>query len=404
MNQYKINKYSNFKAKYVFEVNKKEKTNFKKNINVEEITNLKSFKKFYNLPFLIYKDDSYWVPQFFKEIKDFFKSKNPFWKHAECILFVISKNNKIVGRIAGIIDYKYCEKVNKNIGFFGFFECIEDFSYAEALFESVENWLKSKKMKVMRGPIDGRVDIGCGFLYNGFDSRPSFFSTYSPRYYISFAEKYNMKKARDQLLYYIDLRKPIPKKLQKKAHDCAKSGINIRRINRFRIKSEMKLWIDLFLQTFSEHWGYVPVSSEEVRTRFGVKQLRWFVDSALFLIAESDDLPVAFIWSTPDYNQVFWKMNGKLGLYQLFKFILLKRNINIGKLPLIGIKKEFRNQNIGSYLNYLTLVEMKRRGYVGAEVGWIDESNASANSTIAIAGAKIYKKFRVFDKNIYNTY
>ena len=73
----------------------------------------------------------------------------------------------------------------------------------------------------------------------------------------------------------------------------------------------------------------------------------------------------------------------------------------MGKLPLIGIKKEFRNQHIGSYLNYQTLVEMKRKGYVGAEVGWIDEKNAVAHSTIAITGARVYKRCRVFDKNIY---
>ena len=95
-------------------------------------------------------------------------------------------------------------------------------------------------------------------------------------------------------------------------------------------------------------------------------------------------------------------MNGQLGPYRLLQFLLMKRHINMGKLPLIGIKKEFRNQNIGSYLNYLTLVEMKKRGYVGAEVGWIDEGNASANATIAITGAKLYKKFRVFDKKINN--
>ena len=129
-----------------------------------------------------------------------------------------------------------------------------------------------------------------------------------------------------------------------------------------------------------------------------MKQLRWFVDSKLFLIAEFKGSPVAYIWSTPDYNQIFQKMNGRLGPYQLLQFLFMKNRINKGKLPLIGIKKEFRNQNIGSYLNYETLVEMKKRGYNGAEVGWIDEGNAAARTTIDITGAKLYKKFRVFDK------
>jgi hypothetical protein len=164
----------------------------------------------------------------------------------------------------------------------------------------------------------------------------------------------------------------------------------------------MKWWIDLFLETFSGHWGFVPVATKEVKTRFGVKQIRWITDPSLFLIAEYNNSPVAYIWALPDYNQIFKKMNGRLGPYQIFQALIDRRHINIGRMPIIGIKKEFRNKNIGSYLNYLILVEMKKRGYIGADVGWIDEKNAVAHSTIAITGAKLYKKFCVFDKDLNN--
>jgi hypothetical protein len=93
-------------------------------------------------------------------------------------------------------------------------------------------------------------------------------------------------------------------------------------------------------------------------------------------------------------------MKGRLGLIQILSFLRMKKRINTGKLHLIGIKKEFRDQNIASYLNYKILIEMKNRGYVGAEVGWIDEENAVAHTTIAITGATLYKKHRVFEKNL----
>lgn len=392
----------NSTSNYIFENDKKEIRNHPNNLIIKTINNLRDFKKFYNFPFKLYKNDTFWVPPFWSEYKSFFNKNNPFWSHAECKLFFVEENNTIKGRIAAIIDHKFCETVGKKIGYFGFFECINNFKCAEALFKNAQNWLVSKKMKIMRGPINGRVDIGCGFLQTGFDSRPSFFSSYSPPYYISFAEKANMKKARDQLLYYIDLTKQIPKKLKEKADQCSRSGIKVRKFNRLSTKKELDWWIDLFLKTFSEHWGYIPASREEVISRFGIKHMRWFVDTDLFLIAEFNDSPVAYIWSMPDYNQAFQKMNGKLGLVQILKFLFLKSKINMGKLPLIGIEKEFRNKNIGSYLNYLTLLEMKKRGYIGAEVGWIDEGNTSANATISITGAKLYKKSRVFDKKIEN--
>jgi ribosomal protein S18 acetylase RimI-like enzyme len=333
-------------------------------------------------------------------MKGFFKKKNPFWSHAECTLFIARKNNEVIGRIAAIIDSTYCETVAEKIGFFGFFECTDDYECAQALLTTAQEWLTTKQMNKMRGPIDGRIDVGCGLLYTGFDSRPSLLSTYTPAYYVSYAERFGLKKSRDLLLYHIDLTKPFAKQLEEKAWQCAASGIRIRPFNRIRTRKELTWWIELFLGTFSDHWGYVPVSSDEVKTRFGIKQLRWFVDSSLFLVAEFKGVPVAYIWSTPDYNQIFQKMHGRLGPFELLRFICTKRKINSGKLHLIGIKKEFRNQNIGSYLNHAILMEMKNRGYVSAEVGWIDEQNAVAHTTIALTGATVYKKHRVFEKDL----
>jgi hypothetical protein len=255
-------------------------------------------------------------------------------------------------------------------------------------------------MKIMRGPIDGRVDVGCGFLYKGFDSPASVLSAYTPKHYILFVEKFNMKKIRDFLTYYIDLSKPLPVQLKNKAKQCEEYGVKIRPFNRFRTQKELKWWIELFLETFVDHWGYVPASVDEVRTRFGVKQIRWTIDPKLFLIAEYNGIPVAYLWSTPEYNQIFQKLNGKLGPIQLLKILWMMKKVTKGKMHFIGIKKDFRNKDIASYLNYEALIEMKRRGYKGAEVGVIDEKNTIAHLTIAITGAKPYKKYRVFEKNI----
>jgi ribosomal protein S18 acetylase RimI-like enzyme len=131
-----------------------------------------------------------------------------------------------------------------------------------------------------------------------------------------------------------------------------------------------------------------------------VKQLRWIVDPGLFLIAEFNGSPVAYLWATPEYNEIFQKWKGRLGPIQILSFFYTKYRIQTGKLHLIGIKKEFRDKNIGSYLNYAVLLEMKKRGYIGAEVGWIDEENLAANTTIAITGATLYKKHRVFEKSL----
>ena len=385
---------------YVFESDSNDVRKYSDTLEIIPINNKHDFQLFYHVAFEVYKENRFWVAPFWSEMKGFFHKKNPFWSHAETRLFIARRNDKIIGRIAAVIDWAYCETIRETIGYFGFFECIEDFECTHALFHEVEQWLLSKQMKRMQGPIDGRIDVGCGFLLMGFDSRPSLLSTYTPKYYTTYAEELGLKKAKDLLLYTIDLTKSIPKGLEEKAQDSIASGIHVRLFNRLSTAKELRWWVNLFLETFSDHWGYVPVSPEEVKTRFGIKQLRWFVDSKLFLIAESRGVPVAYLWATPDYNQIFQKMKGKLGPVEMLRYFMSKHAISSGKLHLIGIKKEFRNHHIGSLLNYKVLVEMKNRGYTRAEVGWIDEQNAIAHTTIALTGATVFKKHRVYEKNL----
>ena len=104
------------KVNYVFKKSCKEVTNFPNNLEIETVNNFKDFKKFYHLPFCLYKDIEFWIPPFWKEQKDFFKANNPFWTHSECRLFIAKKNNEIVGRIATIIDHKFCETIGEKIG------------------------------------------------------------------------------------------------------------------------------------------------------------------------------------------------------------------------------------------------------------------------------------------------
>ena len=393
---------SNFKKKYVFLNDICSSEGCYGDYKVSNINNLDDFRQFYQFPFTLYKNNKNWVAPFWNEINDFFKSDNIFWSHSESKLFIIKKEDKVVGRIASIIDKKYCEYNNQKIGFFGFFECINDKKCAEILFEKTENWLKEKGMNLMRGPIDGRVDMGCGFLYKGFNLPSSLLSTYTPKYYNQLVENYDFKKSRDLIIYYVDLKKHLPKKLEKIAEESQSNGLKIRFINRLKVNKELNWWTKSFLRTFSNHWGYVPVSSDEVKTRFGVNNMRWYLDSKLFLIAEKNKKPVAYIWATPDYNQIFKEMNGRLGFSQYLRFLVKKNQINVGKLHLIGIEKEYRDKNIASYLNYLILIEMIKRGYVGAEVGWIDEENKIAHNTISKTGAYPFKIHRVYEKKIKN--
>jgi len=384
------------KRRYIFEG--EESSGYLSN-NISVVRTIEDFKEFFYVPWVVYKDDPFWVPPFWREYDNFFRLSNPFWRHAEVKLFIAKRNNIACGRIAVFIDHMFWKIIGEKIGFFGFFESIEDYETMNSLFEVVKQWMRSKGIKKIWGPINGRIDIGCGFLYKGFDEPPSILSSYSPRYYLDFVEKLGMKPLRDQLLYKVDLDKPLSVELELSARNCLNNGIHIRKFNRLRANRELKWWIPFMIDVFSNHWGYIPVSYDEVKTRFGIREIRWFIDPSLFIIAEVDKKPIAFLWATPDYNQIFRKMDGKINARNYIKFLFNKHNINIGKLHLIGIKEEYRNQGIASCLNYYVLKEMQKRGYKSAEIGWIDEKNNASLRILEKANAKPYKKYRVYELN-----
>ncbi len=369
-------------------------------IDISIVKTRKDLVSFFKISEYVYKNDCFWVQSLWKETKDFFKKDNPFWNHEESSLFLAYKNNIPVGRIASFIDYNYCKKMKENIGFFGFFECIKDYNVAYELFEKNKNWHKSKKTKIIYGPINGGIDNGFGFLSDGFNTPPYFKSSYSPRYYIDFAKRYGMVESKVFLEHAFDLNDETMQFLKKNINNYKDNDIKIRKFNRLHANKDINIFIDILNETFSSHWGFVQSSKNEIKNRFGIKQARWLIYPNLFLFAENNDKPVGFILSLPDYNQILKNFNGKIGLTEIFNYLLNKKKINRGKLYIVGRYKKYNNKNIAHLLNYQTFVNMKKLGYTEAVIGPVDNDNIIAKKIIQDMRGKISKKFLILEQKI----
>jgi len=109
------------------------------NTSIVRVTSQADLMKFIKFPWKIYSNDPYWVPPLIMDRKKLLDtSKNPFFKHAEIQLFLAKKNNEIVGRIAAIKNDLHNLHHNDKVGFFGFFECMNDQQTANLLFDSAK--------------------------------------------------------------------------------------------------------------------------------------------------------------------------------------------------------------------------------------------------------------------------
>ena len=154
------------------------------------------------LPWKIYEDDPNWIPALVSEEKGLLGfAKEPFYERNSCQTFLAERDGETVGRIAAIYNIGHLERYHDGVGFFGFFESIDDQDVANALFDAASAWLKEKGIKTVRGPMNPSMNHTVGLLIDGFDSPPFFMMTYNLPYYEKLVENAGFVKTQDMYSY-----------------------------------------------------------------------------------------------------------------------------------------------------------------------------------------------------------
>ena len=123
-------------------------------VSIREVTLKKDLKKWIEFPNSLYKNNEYFVPFLATdEMETFSPDKNPAYDFCETKLFLAYKNNKIVGRIAGLINHAYNKKWDKNAIRFTRFDFIDDYEVSKALFQKVVDWGWENGLTEIMGPI-----------------------------------------------------------------------------------------------------------------------------------------------------------------------------------------------------------------------------------------------------------
>jgi hypothetical protein len=368
-----------------------------KEFKVEEVKNKKDLMTFVQFPWEIYQGDRFWVPPLVKDQLLKLSPDHPFRAHSEMILFLARRGDKMIGRIAGIIDHHYIEFHQEKVGFFGFFESIPDPEVSGFLLTRVAEWLKEHGMGKMAGPTNPSTNDECGLLIEGFDSSPCLMMPYNPRYYPSLFEGFGLKKRMDLYAYlleksffHLDRLDRITERLRKR-----EPQLRTRPINLHRLSEELKIIKEIYNQAWSKNWGFVPMTDDEINLL--AKELKPLVVPDLVLFAYWGEEPVGFSVSLPDYNEVLKHLNGKIGILGALKFLYYSKKINKIRVMLLGVKHAFQKKGVEGLLYIETFRRGIRKGYHRSECSWILEENVLMQHGIEAMGGRRYKCYRIYE-------
>ena len=215
-----------------------------------------------------YKGDPNWVPPLIQNIKELLDyKKHPFYENAVCQTFLAMDGEKIVGRIAAIIDHGHNEHHNEKRGMFGFFESIDDQSVANALFDAAKNWFGERDIVLMRGPANPSQNYEWGMLVEGFHSPPTFLMTYNKPYYDKLVTGYGFEKSQDLFSYSSPVSKldDIDPKLYFVAAEATKRfNVDVRPISKKNFANDVGIFLKIYNSALLSQWGFAPMSPSEL--------------------------------------------------------------------------------------------------------------------------------------------
>jgi GNAT superfamily N-acetyltransferase len=374
-------------------------------LRIVPVNNKADLLQFIRIPDIVFRTDPAWVSPLELERKLHLSPKtNPYFQHAQWQAWIAWRGDQPVGRISAQIDNLHLELHQDATGFFGMLDAEDSEETFSALIKTAEQWLKERDIKRVRGPFNLSINEEMGLLIEGFNTSPVFMMGHALPYYSKHIEKSGYQKAVDTFAYMIAPDFEAPSIMQRLVAASA-NRVHVRPIDRKRFDEEISLLRDIFNDAWAENWGFVPFTVEEFQ-ELG-NNLRFLVDSDLIQIAEVDGEGAAFIVALPNINEAIKGLNGKLFPFGWLKLLwrLKVSYPNTARVPLMGVRRKFQSTRLGPSLAFQVIDAVRKRltslGAKQIELSWILEDNAGMRNIIESIGGIAYKRYRVYERNLF---
>lgn len=352
----------------------------------------------------VYAGDPNYVRPLDFDISGRLSRKNPFFEHAEGIAFVAYEHGLPVGRCTAQIDSAYNDLHRDSVGFFGFLDTVDKQEVATALLDRAAAWLRERGAKRMMGPfsISSNDEIGC--LVDGFGTPPMVMMPHHRSYQGSLIEGAGLKKIKD-LYAWRYVVGPLPPRAQK-GYDqiAALPEVSVRNVDKSRLPQEIEEVMSIFNDAWSDNWGYVPLSRAELAKL--ADEFKLILEPRLTVVINVDGEPAAFAIAVPNINEHVKGLHGQLfptGAASLLYGLKVK-GTRTARLALLGVRKKYRAMKRYAGLSTYMYAELaksgQRLGIDWGELSWTLEDNHPVNLGIKLMGGKIYKTYRIFDKDL----
>lgn len=369
-------------------------------IEVQHIRTAAEKRRFLAFPWKLYRNDPLWVPPLWAErVRSTDPKRGRWFKTGYADFFAAFKD----GQLAGTICCSHEAAGDPRECSLGFFECIDDFGVAAALFGAAQDWARQHGLGMLCGTYNLDREDGRGILVEGRDRPPVLLCGHNSTYYAALFEDYGFTKRHDDGLAYaftLDPESPRIQRLYRLAAAIARRrAFSIRSARMDQVEAEIDRILILQNRALAHLPGAVPYDRAAVEGM--VLPLKDLADPELILFAEARGEPVGWFPGIPNYNEVLIHLNGLRHPWDYVKALRYGRlRPKCLAIKSVAVLPEYWDTGVA----VLLFAEMVRRA-IAKGFEWLDLSLTGENNpdTWDLAhhmGARVYKRYRFYKKEL----
>ncbi len=368
-------------------------------LEIIDLADKSNRKRFIDAAYPIYEGDPNWIAPLRLHLERFLDPRhNPAFASLEVHAIMAFRKGTCVGRITVQIDKNYNEYHDCKAGFFGFFECVDDKGVAHAMLDHASRWLMDRGMTEMFGPTNFTMNHTAGLLVENFDRPPFVEELYNKAYYQELSTSYGFGKAKDLLVWWIEVANGMDSKNRKRIARIQekirkREGISVRHLDLSKTDEEIDILYDLYMRAWQKNWGFAPLPRKEFV--WLAQDLKSILIPELVIFVEVAGEVVGFCATIPNVNERLPK-DGKLFPFAWTKLLFggLKK-CQEARLYTLGMLPEYRKRGLESIMFHETLVRAQKLGFQRGEIGWTLDDNDLINRAIESMDGYVDRRYRI---------
>lgn len=374
-------------------------------VQIRPVSSKRERHQFLTFPWRIYADDPLWVPPLLAEQeKAVDPERGQFFLDGSAEFFMAWKDGKPAGTLCLAEDFHYTRTKGNPECMLNFWEVIEDYAVFEAMLDFATGWARAKGMKSLYGPFYLDREDRRGLLIEGRERPAPILCGHQPAYYQGFYERYGfLKDGEDLLAYAFDIDSSSPRlqrlfRLGEQVHRRHPEFV-IRTANLDDIDNEIDRIVSIQNRALSHFPNHVPYSRHDIEAM--ILPLLDVVDIDLVLFAEVGSQPAGFLPGVPNFNELIIKLNGLRYPWDTLRYLRHRKlKPECMSVKSAVVPPEYWDTGVA----VLLFAEMARRaiakGYKWADLSMTGEDNPDTRPLAQHIGAKVYKRYRFFRKEL----